>query len=129
MIGEYLVHMNHLHLLSRECLRRLMEGEVQEHPPNPALLGTQSYLLIVWYYVKLCCSIIASLTCRIKYAALVCHFLGIWHNYIHRHERLTVRKNFITMETYKDILISCHFAVILICYMRDNFPDQDCRLD
>lgn len=35
----------------RECLRRLMEEEVQEHPPNPALLGTQSYLLIVWYYV------------------------------------------------------------------------------
>lgn len=163
MIGEYLVHMNHLQLVYnsfplldhglgindierkdrqnwrsvqkitfpkvRDCLRRLMEGEGQEHHPNPALLGTQSYLLIFWYYVEIFCSSIASLTSRIKYAALVCHFLGIWHNYIHRHERLTVRKNFITMETYKDILISCHFAVILICYMRDNFPDQDCHLD
>ena len=24
---------------------------------------------------------------------------------------------------------SCHLAVILICYMRDNFPNKECRLD
>ena len=26
-------------------------------------------------------------------------------------------------------MISCQFAVILICYMRDNFPEQECCLE
>ena len=82
MIGDYLVHMNHLQLVYvfplvdhglgtsdierrdrqnwrsvqklafpkvRDCLRSLMEGKVEGHPPNPALLRTQTYLLVIWY--------------------------------------------------------------------------------
>ncbi|KAL9954635.1 hypothetical protein ACROYT_G042199 [Oculina patagonica] len=94
------------------------------------LLGTRVYLLVVWYYVEIFCSSMASLRERIKYAAIVTHFLAIWHNnYVHRHLRLTIRTNFITRETYTDVLLSCHCAVLLICYMRDNFPNQECRLD
>ena len=37
--------------------------------------------------------------------------------------------HFITTQTYKDILLSCSHVVSLIVYMRDNFPDTDCRLD
>lgn len=74
------------------------------------LLGTQVYLLIVWYYVEIFCSSVASLREGIKYAATVTHFLAIW-------------------ETYTDVLLSCHCAVLLICYMRDNFPNHECRLD
>ena len=29
----------------------------------------------------------------------------------------------------KDILISCHRAVLLICYMKDKFSSQECCLD
>lgn len=163
MIGNNLIHMNHLQLVYdifpvpdhglgvsdiersdrqnwrsaqklsfpkvRSCIQNLMNGRVNGHPRNPTLLGTKSYLLIIWYYVEIFCSGVASLECRIKYAAIVCHFLAMWHNYIHLHDQLTLRKNFITKETYKDVLISCHFAVILICYMRDNFPNEECRLD
>ena len=37
--------------------------------------------------------------------------------------------NFISREIYTDVILSCHFAVMLIVYMRDNFPLEDCRLD
>jgi len=36
--------------------------------------------------------------------------------------------NFITRETYTDVLLSCHFAVMLSCYMRDNFSNEECHL-
>ena len=113
----------------RDCLARLIDGRAPNQRPNPMLLGTQVYLLVVWYYVEIFCSSMASLHARIKYAATVTHFLAIWHNYVHRHPRLTIRTNYITRETYMDILLSCHCAVLLICYMRDNFPNQECRLD
>ncbi|CAH3129959.1 unnamed protein product [Porites lobata] len=38
-------------------------------------------------------------------------------------------KNVGSRETYQDIVISCQFAVILICYMRDNLPEQECCLE
>ena len=31
--------------------------------------------------------------------------------------------------TQKSDLLSCHCAVLLICYMRDNFSDDECRLE
>ena len=111
---EYLVHMNHLQLVSevfpfadhglgvsdiegrdrqnwrsaqkltfpkvQECLEALINGTVPGRPPNITLLGTKTYLLIIWYYVEIFCSSVASLTSRIKYAAIVTHFLGIWRN-------------------------------------------------
>lgn len=163
MLGDYLVHMNHLQLVYemfpipdhglglndiqrsdrqnwrsaqkltfpqvRNCLQMLMEGLVEGHPRNPSLLGTMIYLHVVWLYVEIFCSSVASLRRRITYAAIVTHFLAIWHNYIHRSEGLSLKQNFITRETYQDIVISCQFAVILICYMRDNFPEQECCLE
>ena len=89
-------------------------------------------LLIVWYYVEIFCSCVATHQTRIKYAATVTHFLAIWHNYVQpvqRHPDLSLRRNCMTRETYVDVLISCHFAVLLISYMRDNVPHQECRLD
>ena len=71
----------------------------------------------------------ASLTTRIKYAGIVTHFLAIWRNWIYRHRNLKLPVNFISRETYTDVILSCHFAVMLIVYMRDNFQQEDCRLD
>ena len=113
----------------RNCLQILMEGRVEGYPRNPTLLGTKTYRYVVWLYVEIFCSSVASLSRRITYAATVTHFLAIWHNYILRNERLSLRQNFITRESYQDIVISCQFAVILTCYMRDNFPEQECCLE
>ena len=121
-MGEHLVHMNHLQLVSevfpfadhglgvsdierrdrqnwrsaqkltfpkvQECLEALINGTAQGRPPNITLLGTKTYLLIIWYYVEIFCSSVASLTNRIKYAAIVTHFLGIWRNWVYRHRNL-----------------------------------------
>lgn len=103
-MGEYLVHMNHLQIVSevfpfvdhglgvsdierrdrqnwrsaqkltfrkiQECLEALINGTCQGQPPDITLLGTKTYLLIIWYYVEIFCSYVASLTTRIKYAAM-----------------------------------------------------------
>ena len=163
MLGNYLVHMNHVQLVYemfpipdhglgvddiqrrgrqnwrsaqkltfpqvRNCLEILMEGRVEGYPRNPSLLGIKTYLYVVWLYVEIFCSSVASLRRPIMYAATVTHFLAIWHNYVHQNERLSLKQNFITRETYQDVVISCQFAVILICYMRDNFPEQQCCLE
>ena len=162
-MGEHLVHMNHLQLVSevfpfahhglgvsdierrdrqnwrsaqkltfpkvQECLEALINGTVQGYPPNITLLGTKMYRVIIWYYVEIFCSSVASLTNRIKYAAIVTHFLGIWRNWVYRHRNLKLSVNFISRETYTDVIFSCHFAVMLIVYMRDNVPKEDCQLE
>ena len=46
-------------------------------------------------------------------------------NFIHLNKNMDVT----TRESYQDALISTHFAVIIICYMRENFPNTPCRLD
>ena len=66
---------------------------------------------------------------RIKYAGFVVHYLGIWRNFLFNHKDRQLKIHFITRECYQHVLITCHFAVILICYMRDCFPDVECRLD
>ena len=113
----------------QQCLQTLMDGNETDRNPDPNLKGTQVYLKVVWYYVEIFCSQIATLRQRIRNAAIVTHFLAIWHNFVHQHEQLTLKKNFITRETYLDVLLSCHFAVLLITYMRDSFPHLECRLD
>lgn len=79
--------------------------------------------------MEIFCSSVASLTNRIKHTAIVTHFLGIWRNWVYRHRNLKLSVNFISRESYTDVILSCHFAVMLIVYMRDNFPQDDCRLD
>ena len=80
---------------------RLTDGRVPNQRPNLLFLGTQVYLLIVWYYIEIFCSSIASLQEQTEYAVIVTHFLANWHSYVHCHPRLVIRINFITRETSK----------------------------
>ena len=41
---------------------------------------------------------------------------------------LNTKNSFISRESYADVLLSCHFAVIVICYQRDKFPHLSCNL-
>lgn len=156
MMGNFLVHMNHIQLVYEscpvldhglglgdidrrdrqnwrsaqkltfpkvwQCIQTLIDGALPGTFPNAALLGMQTYLQVVWYYVEIFCSEEASLSTRIKYAAIVTHFLAIWCTAM-----ITYVGN--KFHYQRDVLLSCHFAVMLICYMRDNFPQQECRLD
>ena len=111
-MGGYLVHINHLqnlynvlpperHGLTRgdvdrtDCqnwwsAQRLSFQQVHEclqeieNEGNGSPQGTRMFLVIVWYYVEIFCSPVAMLKERIKYAAIVCHFLTIWQRWVMR---------------------------------------------
>lgn len=110
-------------LCVQQCLQQIKDGG------DDTVTGTLAYLQMVWRYVEIFVSAKATLRDRIKHAGFIIHFLGIWHNYVKDHPRYSLQKNFLSRETYTDILLSCHFAVMMICYMRDNFRYVDCRLD
>ena len=40
----------------------------------------------------------------------------------------SLKQNFLTRECFQDVLLSCHFVVILISYFRDEHPDLECPL-
>ncbi len=112
----------------QECLQELITGN-RTTAPNNLLKGTLVFLKVIWMYVEIFCSPVASLRQRIVYAATVTHFLGIWRAFVRQSRDFSLHKNFLSRETFTDVLLSTHFAVILICYMRDNFPNVPCRLD
>ena len=112
----------------QECLQQVQQG-VHGNPPDPSVKGTLFYLKMVWHYVEIFCSGTASPSQRIRYAGLVVHFLAIWKNYIIETQGLSLQKNFLSRETFLNVTLSCHSAVMLICYMRDCFPRVKCRLD
>ena len=87
------------------------------------------HLEIVWHFVEIFISPIATLCQRIKYAAFVCAFLDIWKTFIEKTPELQISKNFIKRECFYDTLLSCHAAVIMICYKRENFKDQESLLE
>ncbi|VDH92321.1 Hypothetical predicted protein, partial [Mytilus galloprovincialis] len=111
----------------QDCLNDLINGS-DDRAPIPSVKGTKAFLYVVHQYVDIFFSPKASLAERISLAGFVTHFLGIWRNYVYLNQALTLTSNFLSRETYCDIFISVHFAVMLICFYRDNFPNSQCLL-
>ena len=61
---------------------------------------------------------------RISYAGLVVKFKAMWRNFVVWEEDLTLKNNFISNQCYLDIISSCHYAVLMICYCRDAYSSQ-----
>ena len=74
-------------------------------------------------------SLTASLYDRIKYAGFVVTFLGIWRNYLIFYPEYDLNTNFITRETFQDIILSCHMAVNLIALFAEKYSYLECALD
>ena len=83
---------------------------------------------MVWMYVEIFHSEVASLDTRIVYASAVVTFLEVWQNWVKISPRLKAADNFISTQMYVDVIVSCHSAINLICFMRDNFPTTECNL-
>ncbi|XP_071151922.1 uncharacterized protein [Mytilus edulis] len=111
----------------QDCLNDLINGS-DDRAPIPSVKGTKAFLYVVHQYVDIFFSPKASLAERISLAGFVTHFLGIWRNYVYLNQALTLTSNFLSRETYCDIFISVHFAVMLICFYRDHFPNSQCLL-
>ena len=110
----------------RDCLLDLYHGN--NVPANNLVLGLWVFLDIIYHYMEIFVSLRASLEERIANAGYVVHFLGIWRNYIIMSEDLCLLVNFISRETFQDVLLSCHFAVMLIIDFAENYPYLECPL-
>ena len=86
--------------------------------------GTDSYLSMCYKYVDIFLSTTAPLLSRIENASYVANFLRIWRSWVVSSKAHKLSESFISRETYIDILISCHFSVLLILLTRDFSPDQ-----
>ncbi|CAH3193253.1 unnamed protein product [Porites evermanni] len=93
-----------------------------------SVYGTWAFLYVAWHYTEIFFSLHASLRERIKYAAFLAIFFSFWRNWIVISNAFSLKQNFLTRECFQDVLLSCHFVVILISYFRDEHPDLECPL-
>ena len=111
-----------------KCLLDIVDGN-NGATKDISVYGTWAFLYVAWHYTELFFSLHASLRERVKYAAFVVIFFSLWRNWVILTDGLTLKENFLTSECFQDVLLSCHFAVILISYFRDEYPDLECPLD
>ena len=57
----------------RDCLQCLIDGN-EDRMKDESVKGVFLYFELIWYYVEICCSPVASLADRINYAAVVSCF-------------------------------------------------------
>lgn len=112
----------------QKCLLDISQG-TNGVPKDPSVYGTWAFLNVAWHYTEIYFSLHTSLYGRVKNAAFVALFFSIWRNWILITPGLSLKKNFLTRECFQDVLLSCHFVVILISYFRDEFPDLECALN
>ena len=93
---------------------------------NNLALGLRTYLDVVNQYLEIFVSLRAILIQRIEYCSYVVHF---WRSYIILSKDLTLKENFLSRETFQDILTSCHFAVFMILDIGENYSYLDRCLD
>lgn len=79
-------------------------------------------------YVDIFLSTTQPLLSRIENASYVANFLRIWRGSILNTRGRALSEAFISRETYIDVLISCHFAVLLVMLTRDYSPGQSVNL-
>ena len=110
----------------RECLQMICNGQ-NGKPVNTS--GTTCYLELLWFYIEIFFSFKASLIDRISHASYVANFLRLWRLWICQSHGVNLKDNFITRETYLDLVISCHFVVLLIKATRDFANGQPVLLE
>ena len=110
----------------RKCLEEMIQGKDTDSIRDPSLQGTCIYLELMHKYMEIFVSIEASLHERIKYACAVVSFLGIWRNYVIKNAGLTLKENFVTRETFLDVLLSTHSAVSIIAWFAEKHRDIPC---
>ena len=112
----------------QERMEHLMSGNIEGCPPDTTMTGTVIFLKVMWFYIEIFGSPILPLKNRITYAGVVVHFLSVWRNYVFWEDGMTLKSNFISNQCYLDIIMSCHSAVMLICFFRDNYSHLSCPL-
>ena len=106
-----------------DCIHELADG------PHPELKGLWIYLTIVHKYIDIFQSQYHSLAQKVRAASCVINFLCIWRQHILHTPNMQLAIHFITSQSSTDVQLSCHAAISMIAYMRDNFPNIPCQLE
>jgi hypothetical protein len=96
---------------------------------DPTVQGMLEYLRICRLYTSIFADESLKHTERVRRAAEVVTHLRLWRQWIINTKGQTLEKNFITTQSYQDILLSCHAAVLIIMTHRDLTPDQPLNLN
>ena len=91
-------------------------------PPSPFLTGIQSYLKLCRRYTAIFMSKKDTYLQRIKSAGYVATYLRLWRQWVKKDPKLKPAINYITEEAFKDVLLSCHFVVLLLKYFGQSCP-------
>ena len=104
------------------CIDDLINGQTHDQTYSPFLCGMRRYLGLIRMYASIFMSKRLGFRERIRRAAYVATYLRLWRNYVKLTPGLTHQKNFLTAECFKDVLMSCHFVVLLIKYFAEKHP-------
>ena len=116
-------------LVSVKARGALETWMLKESRPEPQYKGIHIWLGVVWEYMDIFMSRTCSLERRIEGASFVVHFLVRWQAWAKwyvadvnsREGRSTsMDEVFISREAYTDVVMSCHFVVMLIVVSRDE---------
>ena len=105
------------------CIRILSVGNAANER-LPYMDGYLLYLGMCRKYISIFLSREISWQTRIQRAGYVITFLRLWRLQITNHPDLRRNTHFITNQAFKDVLLSCHFVVLLIKYYALNYPGQ-----
>ena len=111
-----------------DSLSKLIEGN-EENGPQPMLKGLRRHLAVARRYLSIFYDNDQSIEQRIVSAAYVATYLRLWRLWCRHTADVTVKKNFITEEGFRDVLLSVHFVVLLIRLYSERHPDNDILFD
>lgn len=97
-----------------KCLAKLHEEK------KVPCLGTLVYLRMINRYISVFYSLSLSLADRIKRVSFTLHFLCRWRMWVLKSRKHTLEQNFISRESYLDVLISAHQVILVIRLFRDH---------
>lgn len=114
-------------LRTRNCLA-LLQTSKEVHQERT--LGKELYLEVCGNYIDIFLSPTLNLRSRVVLASKVSFFFRLWKLWFQfgdhivggNSKKLTTARNFVSMQCFIDVQMSCHFVVLLICHFRDKYP-------
>lgn len=95
----------------------------------PNLLGMHRYLTVVRMYLSVFMSNTMAHKDRAKACGYVLTYLRVWKRWIERSQGYSLRSDFITLEAFRDTVLSCQWYLLMANVFRDRFPGKDFPVD
>lgn len=88
---------------------------------TPAFLGVAMYLTFMSYYLQVFIGVNETVHSIINKCGWILAFLAIWKMMVESSPELTTKRNFLTHETFMDVVISVTNLLLLIVLFREKF--------